>query len=85
MHTISGLHVTHMAARWSMMLMFVVNLYPKADQPHQEDRCWSQCLLTEQWCLLAHLHYKVDLYLIIRIYVRIVLVCIKYYNIIATV
>ena len=48
-----------------VMLMFVVNLCPKADQPHQphqEDRCWSQCLLTEQWCLLAHLHYKVDLY-----------------------
>ena len=45
-----------------VMLMFVVNLCPKADQPHQEDRCWSQCLLTEQWCLLAHLHFKVDLY-----------------------
>ena len=24
-----------------LMLMFVVNLCQKADQAHQEDRCWS--------------------------------------------
>ena len=46
-----------------MLVMFVVNLCPKAVQLDQEYMCWSQCLLTEQWCLLAHLHYMVGLYL----------------------
>ena len=45
-----------------VLVMFVVNLCPKADQPHQKGMCWSHCSMTEQWCLLAHLRYMVGLY-----------------------
>ena len=31
-----------------LMLMFVVNLCQKADQAHQEDRCWSQLMLVDR-------------------------------------